>query len=115
MTDDKYLQALDEAQRLINTLLNDPEHGKLMFKGVRGLDDLTITGPEKLNNLSSGTVLAINDNEWLALSHQVGEQSQWQCYLSGHRMASKELYLLALKSADDLYCIHYGYSPCAGL
>lgn len=115
MTDDKYLQALDEAQRLINTLLNDPEHGKLTFAGVRGLDDLTITGPEKLNNLLSGAVLTINDNEWLALSHQVDEQRRWQCYLTEHRMTSEELYLLALKSADNLYYIHDGYSLCADL
>lgn len=110
MSDDKYLQAIDEAQRLLTTLLNDPAHGKLTFKGANGLDDLDITGPEKLNNLSSGAVLMIDGNEWLALSHQVGEPRQWQCYLTDHRMASKGLYLLALKKADDLYYIHDGYS-----
>lgn len=110
MTDDKYLQTINEAQRLINTLLNDPEHGKLTFKGANSLNDLTITGPEKLNNLSSGAVLIINDNEWLALSRQVGETRQWQCFLASHQMASEELYLLALKNADDLYYVHDGYS-----
>ena len=109
MTDDKYLQTIEEAQRLINTLLNDPEQGKLTFKGVSGLGDLPIAGPEKLNNLSSGAVLMIDGDEWLALSHQVGEQRQWQCYLLEHRMTSKELYIHALKNADDLYYIHDGY------
>lgn len=115
MTDDKYLQAIDEAQRLITTLLNDPEHGKLTFKGVLGLDDLTITGPEKLNNLSSGAVLIIDGDEWLALSHQVGKPRQWQCYFAEHRMASMELYLLALKNADDLHYVHDGYRVGADL
>lgn len=110
MTDDKYLQTIDEAQRLVTTLLNDPEHGNLTFKGAGGLDDLTLAGPEKLDNLSSGAMLIINGDEWLALSHQVGEQRQWQCYLAERRMTSKELYIHALKNTDDLHYIHDGYS-----
>lgn len=110
MTNNNYMNAINEAKNLLKELLNDPEHGKLTFKGINGLDDLDITGPEKLNNLSSGAVLMIDGNEWLALSHQVGEPRQWQCYLTDHRMASKGLYLLALKNADDLYYIHDGYS-----
>lgn len=109
MTDDKYLKAIDEAQRLLGALLNDPEHGTLTFKGANGLDDLDISGPEKLNNLTSGAVLTIDGNEWLALSHQVGEPRQWQCFWKGRRMMSKELYIHALNNADDLYHIHDGY------
>lgn len=109
MSDDKYLQAIDEAQRLITTLLNDPEHGKLTFKGMNGLADLTITGPEKLNNLSSGAVLIIDGDEWLALSHQVCEPRQWQCFIGEQRMMSEDLYLSALEDADELYYIHDGY------
>lgn len=109
MSDNNYLKAIGDAQRLLTALLNDPEHGKLTFKGARGLDDLTITSPEKLNNLSSGAVLIINGDEWLALSHQVGAQRQWQCYLSERRMTSKELYIHALNNADDLHYIHDGY------
>lgn len=115
MADDNYLKAIGDAQRLLAELLDDPEHGKLTFKGVLGLDDLTVTGPEKLNNLSSGAVLIIGGDEWLALRHQVGEQRQWQCYLTERRMASKELYLLALKNADDLYYVHDGYRVGAEL
>ena len=110
MTDDKYLKAIEDAQRLVTTLLNDPEHGELTFKGARGLDDLTITDPEKLNNLSSGAVLVIDGNEWIALSHHVGEPRQWQCFLVGRQMMSKDLYLLALKNKNDLYYIHDGYT-----
>lgn len=115
MTDDNYLYAINEAQNLLTELLSDPEHGRLTFKGVSGLDDLTITGPQELNNLSSGAVLIIDGNEWLALSHQVGKPRQWQCYFAEHRMASTELYLLALKNADDLYYVHDGYRVDADL
>lgn len=115
MTDDNYLNAINEAQNLLTELLSDPEHGKLTFEGINGLDDLTITGPQELNNLSSGAVLIIDGNEWLALSHQVGKPRQWQCYIAEHRMTSKELYLLALKNADDLHCVHDGYSIGADL
>ena len=115
MSDNKYLQAIRDVQRLLTELLNDPEHGELTFKGMGGLDDLTITGPEKLNNLSSGAVLSIDDDEWLALSHQMGKPRQWQCYLEGRRMASKELYIHALDNADELYYIHDGYTVGADL
>lgn len=109
MSDDKYLQAIDEAQRLVTELLNDPEHGKLTFKGANGLDDLTLTGPEKLNNLSSGAVLIIDGDEWLALSRPMCEQRQWQCFIGEQRMMSKELHIHALKNADNLYYVHDGY------
>lgn len=115
MTNDKYLQAINEAQRLVTELLNDPEYGNLTFEGVNGLDDLTITGPEKLNSLSPGAVVMICDDEWMALSYQVGEQRQWQCYLGEQRVTSMELYLLALKNADGLYYIHDGYTPISRL
>lgn len=115
MTDDNYMRAIGDTQRLLAELLNDPEHGRLTFKGVSGLDDLIIAGPEKLNNLSSGAVLIIDGDEWLALSHQVGKPRQWQCYFAEHRMASTELYLLALKNADDLHYVHDGYRVGADL
>ena len=115
MTNNNYMRAIGDTQRLLAELLNDPDHGKLTFAGLRGLDDLTITGPQELNHLSSGAVLIINGDEWLALSHQMGMPRQWQCYVTERRMASDELYLLALKNADGLYYVHNGYLLSAGL
>lgn len=115
MTDDKYLQAIQEAQDLLTELLNDPEHGKLTFKGVRGLDDLTITDSTGLDDVISGALVAIDDAEWMALGHNVHGPRQWQRFTGGIRATSEELYLLALKNADNLRHIHDGYRPDADL
>ena len=66
MTDSNYRTAIDDVQDLLIELLDDPEHGKLTFKGLHGLDDLTITGPNgahRLNLLPFGTVLAIDNQD----------------------------------------------------
>lgn len=68
MTNDNYLEAIIEAKGLLSELLEDPDHGKLTFKGLNGLEDLTITGPQELEDLISGTVLAIGIGEWMAMS-----------------------------------------------
>lgn len=108
MSDNKYLQAIRDAQRLLTELLNDPEHGNLTFKGARGLGDLTITGPEELNDVISGALVVIGDVEWMALGHNVCEPRQWQRFTGGHRATSEELYRLALENADNLHYIHDG-------
>lgn len=109
MTNNNYMNAINEAKKLLKELLNDPEHGKLTFKGVRGLDDLDITEPGELDDVTSGALVAIDDAEWMALGYNVREPRQWQSFMGGHRATSEELYLLALKNADDLYYIHDGY------
>lgn len=42
MTDSNYREVIDDVQDILTELLDDPEHGKLTFKGLHGLDDLTI-------------------------------------------------------------------------
>lgn len=115
MTDDNYLKAIGDAQRLLTELLNDPEHGKLTFKGAHGLDDLVITGPSALNAPTSGAALMIDGDEWMALGSNAFGPRQWQHFAGGCRATNEELYLLALKNADDLYYIHDGYRPSADL
>lgn len=109
MSDDKYLQAIDEAQRLITTLLNDPEHGKLTFKGANGLDDLTIAGPCDLNDFMPGAVVIIDQDEWMALNSAPFRPQQWQHFDGAQRATSRDLYIHALKNADDLQYAHKGY------
>lgn len=105
MTYANYMDAINEARRLVTTLLNDPEHGKLTFKGMRGLDDLTIAGPRELDNLVSGTVLAVGNSEWMGLTACEGERRHWQNFASPKVATSEELYTLALKEPNLLsYC-----------
>lgn len=115
MTNNNYMNAINEAKKLLKELLNDPEHGKLTFKGVRGLNDLVITGPGELDDVISGALVAIDDAEWMALGYNVREPRQWQRFTGGHRATSEELYLLALKNADDLYYVHDGNRADADL
>ena len=63
-----YIETINEVKDLLTELLNDPDRGELTFKGLRLLDDLTITGPRDLEDLIPGTVLAVNYGEWMATS-----------------------------------------------
>lgn len=110
MADDNYLEAINEAQNLLTELLNDREHGKLTFKGRNSLDDLTITGPHGLNSLTPGVVLAIDGDEWMALTGQAYESRQWQHFTGTRRARNEELYIIALKNADELAHCHNGFA-----
>lgn len=109
MTDTNYMNAISEARNLLTELLNDPDHGKLTFKGLNGLNDLTIAGPRELNNLISGAVLSIGGAEWMALGMRVGEAPQWQHYCGTRHATNEELYLIALADADRLLYCHTGF------
>ena len=108
MTDDNYVNAIREAQNLFNELLNDPDHGKLTFKGMRGLDDLTITEPRQLGSVAPGSVIAIGVREWMALSVGVNEYRLWQSSGSCTTATSRDLYLIAIRTQSDLNYCHKG-------
>lgn len=108
MTNDNYLDAIIEAKGLLSELLEDPDHGKLTFKGLRGLSDLTITGPQELEDLVSGTVLAIGIGEWMAISRPLEECRYWQNFRGSKVATSAELYIRALKEPNSLSCCHKG-------
>lgn len=109
MTDDKYLKAIDETQRLLGALLNDPEHGKLTFKGANDLTNLIIAGPCDLNDLMPGAVVIIDEDEWMALNAAPYRSQQWQHFNGIERATSRDLYIHALKNADNLRYAHPGY------
>ena len=108
MTNDNYANAIIEAKGLLSELLNDPDHGKLTFKGLHDLEDLTITGPQELEDLISGTVLAISNVEWMAISQPPGVRRYWQNFRGGKVETSDDLYIRALKNQNNLACCHMG-------
>lgn len=103
-----YIETINEVKDLLTELLNDPDHGELTFKGLRLLDDLTITGPQDLEDLISGTVLAIDASEWMATSVIMTEGRHWQSFRSGKVATSEELYIRALKKPGSLTLCHKG-------
>lgn len=108
MTNDNYANAIIEAKGLLSELLNDPDHGKLTFKGLNGLEDLIITSPQELEDLISGTVLAIGIGEWMAMSRPPEEGRYWQNFRGNRGATSAELYIRALKQPDNLTYCHKG-------
>ena len=106
MTNDNYLNAIIEAKGLLSELLNDPDHGELTFKGLDGLEDLIIISPQELEDLVSGTVLAIGNGEWMAISHSLEEGRYWQGFRASKIATSAELYIRALKEPNNLTCCH---------
>lgn len=112
MTNNSYMNAISEARNLLTELLNDPDHGELTFGGVNGFNDLIITGPSGLDGCTSGAVVVIDGDEWMALNTRRQHLRQWQCFIGGLQATSEELYLLALENADDLHYAHTG--DCSG-
>lgn len=108
MTNDNYLNAIIEAKGLLSELLEDLDHGELTFKGLDGLEDLIITSPQELEDLISGTVLAIGNGEWMAIDHPLEEGRYWQGFRASKIATSAELYIRALKEPDNLICCHKG-------
>lgn len=103
-----YIETINEVKDLLTELLNDPDHGELTFKGLRLLDDLTITGPQDLEDLISGTVLAIDASEWMATGAIMAGGRQWQSFRSEKAATSEELYIRALKKPGSLTLCHEG-------
>lgn len=108
MDNNKYVEAIDEVKDLLSELLNDPDHGKLTFTGLNGLDDLIIIGPQELEDIISGTVLAIGNGEWMATCTTLGEHRYWQSFRGEKVATSDELYICALKQLNRLYYCHKG-------
>lgn len=108
MNNNNYMEAINEAKELLTELLNDPDHGELTFKGLNGLEDLTITGPQELEDIVSGTVLAIDTSEWMATSVIMTEGRHWQSFRSGKVATNEELYIRALKKPGVLTLCHKG-------
>lgn len=108
MTQDNYMSAIRKAKNLITELLNEPDCGKLTFNGRGDLDDLTITGPDDLNRVVIGTVIAISGEEWMCASMGDYETRQWRHCMSGRHAASEELYILALETNGRLTYCHEG-------
>lgn len=108
MTNDDYANAVIEAKGLLSELLNDPDHGKLTFTGLNDLEDLTITGPQELEGLISGTVLAVGNAEWMATAHLGSECRYWQSFMGGKVETSDDLYIRALKNPNNLTHCHKG-------
>lgn len=109
MITDKYLDAIDEAQALLKELLNDPEHGKVVFKGMYDLGDLVIEGPIDLaTRLKPGAVLAIGCCEWMLLTEPEFGKQKWQKFRGDQQATSEELYLQALRTTQPLRLCHVG-------
>ena len=108
MTNNNYMNAIHEAQALVTEILNDPDHGKLTFAGRNGLEDEIITSPRDLDELFPGSVLAISGVEWMALDSGFVEPRQWQHYGGRKRATNEELYLIALKTPNNLQYCHEG-------
>lgn len=109
MISGNYMDAINEAKDLLSQLLNDPDHGKLIFEGEHDVSDLIVTGPRELEDLISGTVLAINNNEWMALSQPLEGQRCWQSFRANKVATSEELYIRALRNSTRLTCCHRGF------
>lgn len=101
-----YTDLVQSAQDLLNTVLNDESQGNLVFVGTNGLSDLKINSPRDLSTLATGTVIAINNEEWMCAEVETDATylSYWiSC--TGPSMSHEDLYIHALQNSDNLvYC-----------
>lgn len=101
-----YTDLIQSAQDLLNTVLDDESQGNLVFTGTNGLSDLKINSPRDLSTLATGTVIAINNEEWMCAEVETGAAylAYWvSC--TGLNMSHEDLYIHALQNSDNLvYC-----------
>lgn len=101
-----YTDLVQSAQDLLNTVLDDESQGNLIFAGTNGLPDLKINSPRDLSALAIGTVIAINNEEWMCAEVETDAVylSYWVC-CTGPNMSHEDLYIHALQNSDNLvYC-----------
>lgn len=101
-----YTDLVQSAQDLLNTVLDDEGQGNLVFTGTNGLPDLKINSPRDLSTLAIGTVIAINNEEWMCAEVETDAVylSYWVC-CTGPNMSHEDLYIHALQNSDNLvYC-----------
>lgn len=101
-----YTDLVQSAQDLLNTVLDDESQGNLIFTGTNGLPDLKINSPHDLSTLPTGTVIAINNEEWMYSEVETGAacRAYWVC-CTGPSMSHEDLYIHALQNSDNLvYC-----------
>ena len=101
-----YTDLVQSAQDLLNTVLDDESQGNLVFVGTNGLPDLKINSPRGLGALATGTVIAINNEEWMCAEVETGATylAYWVC-CTGPNMSHEDLYIHALQNSDNLvYC-----------
>lgn len=101
-----YTDLVQSAQDLLNTVLDDESQGNLVFTGMNGLPDLKINSPRDLSTLAIGTVIAINNEEWMCAEVETDAVylAYWVC-CTGPNMSHEDLYIHALQKPDNLvYC-----------
>lgn len=96
------------AAPLTRTIRNRAMDTIMVREGEHDASDLIVTGPQELEDLISGTVLAINNNEWMALSQPLEGRRCWQSFRANKVATSEELYIRALRNPTSLICCHRG-------
>ena len=102
-----YTDTVQHAKNLLSAILRDENQGNIIFSGNDHLPDLGINHPCDLSQLRAGTVLAVNEEEWMLIENWDAAR-KWNKYwmsCDGVAMNCDDFYVHAIQHSDSLvYC-----------
>lgn len=94
----EYLKLIEQAEDLLRQLLDDTEHGRVILKGDKGLEDVEIRKPEDFKHLPLGSVISVGISEYF-LAYDSG-QSKWVNYDLSRILTYQEMYIKLVRDQE---------------
>lgn len=95
----EYLELIDQAKGLLDQLLNDTEHGRVILKGDRGLEDVEICKPRDFTKLPLGTVISLGVCEYFLVTNEL--KSLWVSYDMRRVLSYQDLYIELVRAQKN--------------
>ena len=95
----EYLELIDQAKELLDQLLDDPEHGRVILKGDNGLEDVEICKPGDFIKLPLGSVISLGVCEYFLATNKL--KSQWLGYDMREVLSYRGLYIELVRAQKN--------------
>lgn len=103
----EYLKLIDQAKDLLDQLLNDTHHGRVVLKGCNGLSDVEICKPSDFNKLPLGSVFSIGVCEYFLVTD--GLNSNCVSYDFRRILTYQEMYIELVQAQEENTPIMFRY------
>lgn len=95
----EYMKLIEQAEDLLDQLLNDTHHGRVILKGINELSDVEICKPSDFNKLPLGSVISIGVCEYFLVTD--GLNSNCVSYDSRRILTYQEMYIELVQAQEE--------------